>query len=46
MTLLGLMQNMRFFYNLDKANDMPIDKQVGSAGGTVIVIKSSMLITS
>lgn len=35
------MQNMFDFYNLDKAMETPIYKQVGNAGGTVMVIKSS-----
>ena len=35
------MQNMFYFYNLDKAIETPIYKQVGNAGGTVIVIRSN-----
>ena len=41
LTLGGEMQNIFDFYNLDKAMETPIYKQVGNAGGTVIVIKSN-----
>jgi hypothetical protein len=45
-TLLGLMQKILFLDNLDKAKEMPIERHVGNAGGTVMVIRSSMLMTS
>ena len=35
------MQKMFFFFNLDSAKLVPIDKVAGNAGGTTIVIKSS-----
>jgi hypothetical protein len=35
------MQKMSFFFNLDSAKLVPIDKVAGKAGGTTIVIKSS-----
>ena len=41
MTLGGDIQNMFDFYNLDSAIETPIYKQVGNAGGTVIVIRSN-----
>lgn len=40
------MQYIYFFYNRAKAKEIPIDKQVGNAGGTVIVTKSKELITN
>ena len=43
--LNGLVQNIDFFFSLYKAIDTPICKQVGSAGGTLIVIRSRESIT-
>lgn len=37
------MQNIYFFAILANAKETPIDKHVGSAGGTVIVTKSNEL---
>lgn len=41
LTLFGLMQKIFFFRNRDNANEVPIVKVAGSAGGITIVIKSS-----
>ena len=38
--LCGLIQNMFFFFSLDKAKLVPMVNVAGSAGGTTIVIKS------
>lgn len=42
LTFGGEIQNIYCFLSLLIANDIPIDKQVGRAGGTVIVIKSKL----
>lgn len=41
LTLGGEIQNILLLLNRDKAIDIPIYNEVGRAGGTVIVIKSS-----
>ena len=38
--LWGLMQKICFFFSLDRAKLVPMDKVAGRAGGTTIVIKS------
>ena len=35
------MQKIFFFFSLDRAKLVPMDKVAGNAGGTTIVIKSS-----
>ena len=42
-TLGGEMQKIFFFFSLPIANATPMDMTAGSAGGTVIVIKSNDL---
>ena len=37
------MQDMNFFFNRWIANETPIERQVGNAGGTAIVTKSNPL---
>jgi hypothetical protein len=46
LTLLGEMQKIYFFAILASAKETPIERQVGRAGGTVIVTKSKELITN
>ena len=43
LTLGGEMQKILFFLSLLIAKVIPIDRAVGSAGGTVIVIRSKLL---
>lgn len=45
LTFGGEIQNIYFFFILLRANEIPIDKQVGSAGGTVIVTRSKLFKT-
>lgn len=40
------MQYIYFLTNLANANDTPIERHVGKAGGTVIVIRSKEFITN
>ena len=40
------MQKMLFFLSLLIAKVIPIDRAVGSAGGTVIVIRSKLFMTT
>ena len=43
LTRFGLIQNIPCFRSRDKANEVPIVKVAGNAGGTIIVIKSNAL---
>jgi len=45
LTLFGDIQTIYFFNNRPNAKVTPMDKHVGKAGGTVIVIRSNEFIT-
>lgn len=42
-TFGGEMQKIYFFFSLDIAKEIPMERQVGNAGGTVIVTRSKLL---
>jgi len=43
LTFGGEMQKIYYFLSLDIANEIPMERHVGRAGGTVIVTKSRLL---